>query len=357
MMIVRRWIPALSTSSSATMGRAMAWLLTLLVLATVAPLFVRDWQRTRPAQLRLRAYLPENGGWTGQPLRVESGRQVALQVQGMEGAHTLAIAHTDVHSGQILPGSQTAVSFTAPAPGRYVVYCTTWCSPNHWRMRTVLEVVDPEHPDAPLSYVQDEQRYQIPLDSMGLDEPHPASTWPAQRPSIAAGEVVWQRLGPDVSPTGILDQLGWPMVTPAQVFEQITNEDVPALAGSADLSEQEQWTLVAYLWRQHTTPDTLALGARLYAENCAACHGPEGKGDGFAAASSSGIEPDFTAAPTAAGAAPALYYAKIARGGMGTGMPNWGTVLSEDELWALAAYLHSFMFDYGTLSKATAQGP
>jgi mono/diheme cytochrome c family protein len=30
---------------------------------------------------------------------------------------------------------------------------------------------------------------------------------------------------------------------------------------------------------------------------------------------------------------------------MGTGMPNWGTLLSEDELWAVTGYLYTFMFN------------
>ncbi|MBI3959261.1 MAG: cytochrome c, partial [Chloroflexi bacterium] len=79
--------------------------------------------------------------------------------------------------------------------------------------------------------------------------------------------------------------------------------------------------------------------------NCAACHGETGAGDGFAAGFAPVAVANFQDATTAAGASPALYYAKIARGGMGTGMPNWGTILREDELWALVDTLHTFLFE------------
>jgi len=44
------------------------------------------------------------------------------------------------------------------------------------------------------------------------------------------------------------------------------------------------------------------------------------------------------------GASSALLYGKIARGGMGSGMPNWGTVFSEEQIWSLVDYLWRFQF-------------
>jgi mono/diheme cytochrome c family protein len=325
-------------------ARIVARMLALLALLGAIYLFQQDWQRTRPVQMRLQAYAPENGGWIGEPLRVESGRQVELQVYTMEGVHSFAIAHTGVSSNSLLPGTKETVAFTAPAPGRYVLHCTTWCSPNHWRMRTILEVFDPARPQATLPYAQDEQRYTLPLADMDLDAPHPAPIWPRQRPVAADGASIWQTLAPSSTPVQITDELGWPLITPAQAFEQIGAGAVRALAGAAEGTEADRWALVAYLWQQRSTPDVLATGAFLYAENCADCHGPAGAGDGYAAFSSPGVEPDFQDPRAAAGASPALYYAKTSRGGMGTGMPNWGTVLGEDDLWAVTEYLYTFFF-------------
>jgi mono/diheme cytochrome c family protein len=38
----------------------------------------------------------------------------------------------------------------------------------------------------------------------------------------------------------------------------------------------------------------------------------------------------------------ALYTAKIRRGGMGTGMPYWGSIFTEEELTALVDYVWTF---------------
>jgi mono/diheme cytochrome c family protein len=46
------------------------------------------------------------------------------------------------------------------------------------------------------------------------------------------------------------------------------------------------------------------------------------------------------------GASPAVLQGKLLRGGMGTGMPMWGSIFTEQQLWDLTAYLYSFQFDY-----------
>lgn len=307
--------------------------------------FAQDWRATLPvppADLALRAYLPDNGGWVSEPLRVASGRDVRLTVKTMEGAHALGIAHTGVGSGLLTPGPEQVIEFTAPAPGRYVLACTVWCGPNHWRMRTVLEVVDPAAPAAPLQYAQDAPRYPIDWNQLDADAPHPAAAWPSTGVDTKAGAFAWQRLGAGTDPATVLAQLDWPLVSPSETY--LALQDGRVLPSAAGLEEAELWALVAFLWESQTTPAALVQGATLYAENCAACHGEDGSGNGFAAAESPGVEPDFHDAPTAAGAQPLQRYAKIARGGMGTGMPNWGTVLGEDDLWAVTIYLYTFVF-------------
>ena len=46
------------------------------------------------------------------------------------------------------------------------------------------------------------------------------------------------------------------------------------------------------------------------------------------------------------GASPALLQGKILRGGMGTGMPMWGSIFTDEQIWNVIAYLYSFQFDY-----------
>jgi mono/diheme cytochrome c family protein len=327
-----------------------AYVLALITVMIVGIQFIREWQRILPLRsvdLHLWAEMPEQGGWHGDSLRVPSGQSVHLTVHGVAGDHTFALAYTDVASSRLLqPGESETVTFVAPAPGRYVLYCTTWCSPNHWRMRTVLEVYPPEDATAPLSYPQLTARYNIMIKPHALDAPHLADTWPTTRPDAAQGATLWTQAAPAEAPQELVAQLAWPNAAPADAYTALQGGRFPSLA-VADKSEAELWALVAFLWQAQTTRAALAQGEQLYTQNCVACHGEQGRGDGFAAPLSVGQEPDFTDLRAAAGASPALLYAKIARGGMGTGMPNWGTLLSDDELWALVDYVQSFTYSPG----------
>ncbi len=122
--------------------------------------------------------------------------------------------------------------------------------------------------------------------------------------------------------------------------------------------------MVSYIWQSNTTPEALADGRRLYTQNCAACHGENGAGDGvFAdeiekagkplAQAMSGMQEMATQRPAnltdpkrMLGASPALLQGKTLRGGMGTGMPMWGSIFTEKQIWDLIAYLYSFQFEY-----------
>ena len=55
---------------------------------------------------------------------------------------------------------------------------------------------------------------------------------------------------------------------------------------------------------------------------------------------------DFTDPQRMLGASPALLQGKILRGGMGTGMPMWGSIFTEEQIWDLVAHLYSFQFEY-----------
>jgi mono/diheme cytochrome c family protein len=104
----------------------------------------------------------------------------------------------------------------------------------------------------------------------------------------------------------------------------------------------------------------LTEGQRLYAQNCAACHGETGQGDGVIAPSlqktstmpgmavlgHETVAPiDFTDAKNMLGASDAILEGKIVRGGMGTGMPYWGPILASEQIQALVDFLWTFQFD------------
>lgn len=75
-------------------------------------------------------------------------------------------------------------------------------------------------------------------------------------------------------------------------------------------------------------------GATIFAENCAACHGPDGKGDRVQGA------PNLTDAIWLYGGDKVTLTETITKARFGV-MPNWNSRLSEDEIRAVAVYVHS----------------
>jgi mono/diheme cytochrome c family protein len=94
------------------------------------------------------------------------------------------------------------------------------------------------------------------------------------------------------------------------------------------------------------SPKLLALGKQIYTQQCAACHGPKGKGDGEAAYLLYPKPRDFVAAnyrlvstwdrlPTDQD-----LFNTITRGMPGSAMPSWGHLPAEQR-WALVQYVKS----------------
>jgi mono/diheme cytochrome c family protein/plastocyanin len=284
----------------------------------------------------IHARVAEHGGWSPDVLQAEAGQPLRLRLTSDDVVHGFAVGQMDGTEVDVLPGQVTEVTLVFDKPGTYTYYCTRWCGPNHWRMRGTIEVSgsspDSEPATAPL-YVT------LGLD---LDAPHDSPVVPAQRPSALRG----RSLAANLLLAQLADADYYQSHSPYQA-----NEDLK----TAQLSEQQIWDVVAFLWQSNTTPAALADGRRLYARNCAACHGETGGGDGvfatqLAAPGSPGMPTqgpaNFSDPQRMLGASPALLQGKIQRGGMGTGMPMWGTVFTDEQVRDLVAYLYSFQFDY-----------
>jgi glucose/arabinose dehydrogenase/cytochrome c5 len=78
-------------------------------------------------------------------------------------------------------------------------------------------------------------------------------------------------------------------------------------------------------------PTAVAAGARLYAANCATCHGPNGRGTGNI--------PDLAKGSTQSAPDGEVFWF-ISTGSVSNGMPAWGS-LPEQERWQLVAFLKS----------------
>lgn len=92
------------------------------------------------------------------------------------------------------------------------------------------------------------------------------------------------------------------------------------------------------------TRETLERGAAVYAESCASCHGPTGRGDGEAGRNLSpppGNLAWLSQMPMAQWD-PFMYWT-VAEGGasFGTAMPAFKDALSSGDIWAVIAYLQA----------------
>ena len=88
-------------------------------------------------------------------------------------------------------------------------------------------------------------------------------------------------------------------------------------------------------------PPDAALGRRIYAENCAACHGVAGRGDGWAAPGLDPAPSDFHDATRMGGRSLYGLYSTVTLGVAGTSMASF-ELLTDEERWSVADYIARF---------------
>ncbi len=91
------------------------------------------------------------------------------------------------------------------------------------------------------------------------------------------------------------------------------------------------------------TPALLGEGRKLFAANCAVCHGAEGHGDGPMAKSLNPPPADLSATLSMPIAQDDFLYWTIAEGGapVGSAMPAFKTTLKPDQIWSVVSALRS----------------
>lgn len=126
---------------------------------------------------------------------------------------------------------------------------------------------------------------------------------------------------------------------------------MPGFAGS--LSAQQRWDVLAYVWALGAPPDAIRQGRVIYEQQCAACHGPQGRGDG----------------PQAAGRAMASFadprwLAETSLNEMMRGMsagagnpagPHAAITLNDAERLAVAQYIRTFGYTYANPDDVRVQ--
>ncbi len=299
-----------------------------VLLALLGLTAVGGWL-LRPRAAMVQAARPEAGGWMPDHLMAKAGEPLHLRLTAVDMMHGFMVGQMEMEPIDIPPGETTEITLLFDEPGTYTYYCTRFCGPTHWRMRGTIEVLG----EAPETVNQPEPPLYVML-GMDIDADHTVPVSLERLPSAEKGAA----LTADV-PERFSSREVYESQSPYSAWVDLKNEP-----GMANLTDAEAWDIVAYLWQRQPPPDTLASGQTLYEANCASCHGLSGAGDGPLASIQPTAVPDFTDPTVMLGANSAILQGKLLRGGMGTGMPNWGTIFTDAQIWALVDYLWTFQF-------------
>jgi mono/diheme cytochrome c family protein/plastocyanin len=322
--------------------REIAALLLVILILLGLPAATLGYQRwLRPATADARVIdidmtMPETGGFHTDAIEVNVGEPIILRFSALDVTHGVAIGPgLGIDLGPIDPGKVKEVTLTFDHPGTYTYYCTTWCSTNHWRMRGVIRVTEPGVMPEPQRdpVIEALIAEGVDIDAAVQMNDHEMAADPTMdlTPSISRGEQLAL-----IIPADLRDET-WR-------FSHSPNEAVDRLREvNPEAAEQDLVDVIAYLWKPDLSPEELEEALYLYNQNCAACHGPTGQGDGLVSGQTAAIPAVFADFGYMFDRRSDVLYAKIRRGGMGTDMPNFGTLFTQDETRLLVKYLWSLM--------------
>jgi cbb3-type cytochrome oxidase cytochrome c subunit len=194
-------------------------------------------------------------------------------------------------------------------------------------------------------------------------------------PLVKAGDYVQEtphqlgtaRTGPDLTNEGVKFPSEWQkahLIEPRAVkpgsimpsFSYLSDRDMNDLVGYLQtlgnmrkvehyVEAPEEYKTYLAKKKIDTAADASANAGRgIYTQNCAACHGMEGRGNGPNAISLEKKPANFTR-PFYKQYSDDFWFYRISEGVIGTRMPRFGEVLSEDQRWYLVAYLKTLPQD------------
>jgi mono/diheme cytochrome c family protein len=187
--------------------------------------------------------------------------------------------------------------------------------------------------------------------------PTPAPTlgplFPARAPSTENGAAIFaEKCAPCHGTTGLGDgqqgiQLGVTVpafglpeiarpASPAQWYTTVTRGNMERfMPPFASLSDQQRWDVVAYAMTLHTSKEEIAKGKELFEANCANC------------------STDFFKDQSKMSSLSEVELARIIKQG-NEEVKAFGSNLSDDDMWAVSAYLRTLAFDTAPVAAAPA---
>jgi len=161
----------------------------------------------------------------------------------------------------------------------------------------------------------------------------------------------WEHLSPEQR---------WALVYYIRYLEEVGEQQRSGALTEAEVAQGLPWTKVKQLVETHATeaslpipPETpktsenLERGRQLFAQACASCHGPLGKGDGQQAMTDNAgfpIKPrDLTAGIFKGSSESQDLYYRIVAGLPGSPMPSYAGVYTDEQLWDLIHYVQSLV--------------
>ncbi len=136
---------------------------------------------------------------------------------------------------------------------------------------------------------------------------------------------------------------------PSNMFDTVTegriDQGMPPFGPSSSnpLTDVDRWALVATIFGMGTPIDSVENGQFLYEENCLACHGETGAGDGPDAGSLDTLPGDLGAA---------RYWAEVSNQNIfdslagNSSIEGHETDLTEEDKWSLVDYVRTFGYAY-----------
>lgn len=292
--------------------------------------------------LDISASIAELGGFQPGTVVLNVGDTLTLRFKSADAAHTIAFGPgLDVAPVEIDPEHSGEITLHFDSPNTYTFYCTRWCSANHWRMRGQIIVNGAD--GQPAAARRDPVVDYLIREGVDIDAAHNMDT----HDDMPGMEAVIAPLS--VSPLyGAMQARSLtipPLLLNADWRKSHTPADAIALLQNANknVSRFVLLNTIASLWTSSAADFEQAR--TLYNTNCASCHGTAGGGDGFAAGLATTKPRSFADVSHMLTMRSDVLYAKLRRGGMGTGMPNFGTLFTEKESWALVEYIWHLTFN------------